>query len=96
MDDLASSASLTFFLARYFSFIIVTYVSTPRRFAEKIATMIAIIVTIVETAPVTARPPAEKRLVRSGVSKVVPQVGQPAPSAMRPATMPALPRFSAF
>lgn len=60
------------------------------------AMTIARIVTMVEIVPVTARPPVEKIAPRSGVSKVVPQVGQPAPRAMSPATMPALPRLPAF
>lgn len=51
---------------------------------------------MVEMVPVMARPPVEKRAPRSGVRRVVPQVGQPAPRAMSPATMPALPRLSAL
>ena len=51
---------------------------------------------MVEMVPVIASPPVEKIAPSRGVSKVVPQVGQPAPRAMRPATIPALPRLFAF
>lgn len=58
--------------------------------------MIATQVMMVEMVPVIARPPEEKMAPMSGVIKVVPQVGQPAPRAMSPAMMPALLRFSEF
>ena len=58
--------------------------------------MMASQVTTVEIVPVTATPPEEKRAPRSGVRRVVPQVGQPAPRAIRPVIMPAFSRFSAF
>ena len=58
--------------------------------------MIASQVTIVEIAPVMARPPVEKIAPINGVMRVVPQVGQPAPSAMRPVIMPAFSIFSEF
>ena len=74
---------------RYLSFTIITYVSRPRRFKDKMAIRIARMVTRVEIVPVTARPPVEKRVPRRGVRRVVPQVGQPAPRAMRPVMMPA-------
>ncbi len=96
LSGLAALTSLVGFFAKNFSFIIVTYVSTPRRLSEKTAIMMARIVTMVEMVPTTARPPVEKIAPRSGVSRVVPQVGHPAPRAMSPATTPALPRFSAF
>ena len=51
---------------------------------------------MVEMVPVTASPPVEKIAPRRGVSKVVPQVGQPAPSAIRPVIRPAFSRFSEF
>ena len=51
---------------------------------------------MVEMVPATARPPVEKMVPSSGVSSVVPQVGQPAPRAIRPVMMPALSRFSVF
>ncbi len=51
---------------------------------------------IVETAPVMARPLVEKIAPNSGVSKVVPQVGQPAPSAMSPVIILAFSMFSEF
>lgn len=44
---------------------------------------------MVEMVPVTARPPVENMAPSSGVRRVVPQVGQPAPRAMRPVIMPA-------
>lgn len=43
-----------------------------------------------------ARLPVLKIAPMSGVRSVVPQVGQPAPSAIRPVIMPAFSRFSAF
>jgi len=49
---------------------------------------------MVEIAPVIARPPVEKMAPRSGVRRVVPQVGQPAPRAIRPVIMPAFSMFS--
>ena len=49
-----------------------------------------------EMVPVTARPPVEKRVPSSGVNSVVPQVGQPAPRAISPVMIPALPRLLAF
>ncbi len=57
--------------------------------------MIARIVTILEIVPAIARPPVEKIAPRSGVRRVTPQVGQPAPRAIRPVMRPALPIFSA-
>ena len=80
----------------YFSLTIVTYVSSPRRRKDKTAIRIARTVTRVEIAPVRARPPVEKRAPRSGVKRVVPQVGQPAPRAIKPVIIPALPRLSAL
>ena len=59
------------------------------RFSERTATIIAIMVTIVEIVPVIARLPEEKIAPTSGVIKVVPQVGQPAPRAIKPVMMPA-------
>ena len=56
--------------------------------------IIASQVTIVEMAPVIARLPDEKMAPMSGAINVVPQVGQPAPSAINPVMMPALLRFS--
>ena len=53
-------------------------------------------VVIVEMAPVMARPPVEKIAPMRGVSKVVPQVGQPAPRAMSPVMIPAFSMFSEF
>ncbi len=53
-------------------------------------------VIMVEIAPVMARPPVEKIAPISGVSKVVPQVGQPAPRAIRPVIMPAFSRLAEF
>ena len=53
-------------------------------------------VTIVEMVPVIARPPVEKIAPSSGVSSVVPHVGQPAPRAMSPVIMPAFSRLAEF
>jgi len=58
--------------------------------------MMASQVTMVEMVPATARPPVEKMAPRSGVIRVVPQVGQPAPRAMSPVMMPAFSRLAAF
>ncbi len=60
------------------------------------AIMMASHVIIVEMVPVIARPPVEKIVPISGVSKVVPQVGQPAPRAMSPVMMPAFSRLAEF
>ena len=46
--------------------------------------------------PAIARPPVEKMAPSSGVSRVVPQVGHPAPSAISPVMIPALPRLAEF
>lgn len=51
---------------------------------------------MVEMAPVTARPPVEKIVPIRGVKSVVPQVGQPAPRAIRPVIMPAFSRLAEF
>lgn len=56
----------------------------------------AMIVTIVEIVPAIARLPVETKAPIRGVSKVVPQVGQPAPSAISPVIMPALSRLAVF
>lgn len=58
------------------------------------AIMMAITVRTEETAPAMARLPVEKMAPMRGVMRVTPQVGQPAPRAMRPVMMPALPRLS--
>ena len=58
--------------------------------------MIARIVTMVEMVPAMARLPVLKMAPMSGVMRVAPQVGQPAPRAMRPVMMPAFSRFSEF
>lgn len=50
----------------------------------------------VEIVLAMAKPPAEKIVPISGVSRVVPQVGQPAPSAISPVMIPAFSRFSAL
>ena len=60
------------------------------------AMMIARAVTMAETVPAMARLPVEKIAPRRGVSKVTPQVGQPAPRAIKPVTMPARSRLAAF
>ena len=49
---------------------------------------------MVEMAPAIAREPVEKIAPRSGVRSVVPQVGQPAPSATSPAMRPAFSRLA--
>ena len=51
--------------------------------------MTATMVIAMDMAPVMARLPDEKMAPMSGVIRVVPQVGQPAPRAMRPVMMPA-------
>ena len=51
---------------------------------------------MVEMVPAMASPPVEKIAPRSGVRSVVPQVGQPAPRAISPVIMPALPRLAEF
>lgn len=53
-------------------------------------------VTIVEIAPAMARLPVEKMAPMSGVMRVTPQVGQPAPRAMSPVIMPAFSRLAEF
>ncbi len=58
------------------------------------AIMMAITVRTEETAPAMARLPVEKMAPMRGVMRVTPQVGQPAPRAIRPVMMPALPRLS--
>ena len=58
--------------------------------------MMASQVIIMEIVPAMASPPVEKSVPRSGVSRVVPQVGQPAPRAMRPVMMPAFSRLAEF
>ena len=58
------------------------------------AIMMARMVTIVDTVPAMASPPVEKMVPINGVMRVAPQVGQPAPRAIRPATMPALSRLA--
>ncbi len=63
---------------------------------DKIAIIIASQVTIVEMAPAIERLPVEKMAPINGVIRVVPQVGQPAPRAMRPVMMPALSRLAEF
>lgn len=56
------------------------------------AIIIANRVIMVETVPAMASPPVEKMAPISGVMRVAPQVGQPAPRAIKPATMLALSR----
>lgn len=51
-------------------------------------------VTTVLMVPAMARLPVEKMAPIRGVMRVTPQVGQPAPRAMRPVMMPAFSRFS--
>lgn len=58
--------------------------------------MMARIVTMVLTVPAIASPPVLKIAPMRGVRRVVPQVGQPAPRAMRPVMIPAFSRFSVF
>lgn len=60
------------------------------------AIMTARQVTMVEMAPAIARLPVEKMAPIRGVSKVVPQVGQPAPRAIRPVISPAFSRLAEF
>lgn len=56
--------------------------------------MMASQVTIVEMAPVMARLLLEKMAPIRGVRSVVPQVGQPAPRAIRPVIRPAFSRLA--
>jgi len=56
--------------------------------------MTARIVTMAEIAPAIARLPVEKIAPISGVKRVVPQVGQPAPSAISPVMIPAFSRLA--
>lgn len=63
---------------------------------DRIAMIIASQVTIVEMVPAIERLPVEKMAPMRGVIKVVPQVGQPAPRAMRPVTIPAFSRLAEF
>ena len=51
---------------------------------------------MVETVPAIERLPVEKMAPISGVIRVVPQVGQPAPRAIRPVIMPAFSRLAEF
>ena len=51
---------------------------------------------MVEIVPVIARPPVEKIAPRSGVRRVVPQVGQPAPRAISPVMIPAFSTLAEF
>lgn len=51
---------------------------------------------MVEIVPAMDRLPVEKITPIRGVMRVVPQVGQPAPRAMRPVMMPAFSRLAAF
>lgn len=51
---------------------------------------------MVEIVPAIASPPVEKIAPIRGVSRVVPQVGQPAPRAIRPVMIPAFSRLAAF
>ena len=60
------------------------------------AMIIASQVTMVEIVLLMARLLVEKIAPMSGVMRVVPQVGQPAPRAIKPVMMPAFSRFSAF
>ena len=63
---------------------------------ESIAMMMARTVTTVEIVPAIERLPVETKAPMRGVMSVVPQVGQPAPRAMRPVMMPAFSRLAAF
>ena len=63
---------------------------------ERIAMVMARTVTMVEMVPAMERLPVETKAPMSGVIKVVPQVGQPAPRAMRPVIMPAFSMLAAF
>lgn len=58
--------------------------------------MIATQVTMIEIVPAIARLPVLKMAPSRGVKRVVPQVGQPAPSAIKPVMRPAFSRFSAL
>ncbi len=60
------------------------------------AMIMARIVTTTEIVLAMARLPVEKIAPIRGVMRVAPQVGQPAPRAIRPVMMPAFWRFSAF
>ena len=60
------------------------------------AITIARIVIIVDMVPAIARLPVEKIAPISGVNRVVPQVGQPAPNAIKPVMMPARSRLAEF
>ena len=51
---------------------------------------------MVEIVPVIARPPVENIAPIRGVRRVVPQVGQPAPRAISPVTIPAFSRLAAL
>ena len=51
---------------------------------------------MVEIAPAIDKLPVEKITPINGVIRVVPQVGQPAPSAINPVMMPAFSRLAAF
>ena len=81
---------------RYFSLMIITYVSSPRRFNDKMATIKASVVAIVERLLAMVRLPVETKVLMRGAIRVVPQVGQPAPRAMRPVMIPAFSRLAAF
>lgn len=63
---------------------------------DKTAITIAKIVTIVEMVPAIARLPVLKIAPIRGVSRVVPQVGQPAPRAISPVIIPAFSRLAEF
>lgn len=58
--------------------------------------MMASQVTIVEIVPAIVRLLVENIVPISGVSRVVPQVGHPAPSAINPVMIPAFSIFSAL
>ena len=58
--------------------------------------MTARMVTMMEMVPAMARLPVDTKAPMSGVIRVAPQVGQPAPSAINPVMMPAFSRPSAF
>ena len=51
--------------------------------------IIAMMVTTIEIVPAIARLPVEKMAPIRGVMRVAPQVGQPAPRAIRPVMIPA-------
>ena len=63
---------------------------------DRIAMMMARTVTMVEMVPAIERLPVETKAPIRGVISVVPQVGQPAPRAMRPVMIPAFSRLAAF